>query len=351
MSTNTDQSVIENVKDYYGKELKTNEDLKTNACCTAESVPAFVKPLLADIHDEVSAKYYGCGLVLPENLEGLRVLDLGSGSGRDVYLLSRLVGDKGYVVGVDMTDEQLEVAKEYQEYHREKYGHAKSNVEFLKGDIQELEKLGLEENSFDLIISNSVINLVPNKQKVLKELYRCLKPGGEFYFSDVYADRRIPESLKQDRVLWGECLSGALYRYDFQETAKQTGFLDPRIVKASNLEITNKEVAAKTKDIKFYSITYRLFKLPKLEYQCEDYGQHVVYKGTIPFHETSFTLDQKHVIKKGEEFKVCGNTYLMLHDSRFKDHFEFHGNFETHLGLFKECYDSSEDFISGSSCC
>jgi arsenite methyltransferase len=351
MSTNSDQSVIENVKDYYGKELKSSQDLKTNACCTAEAVPSFVKPILKDIHVEVSSKYYGCGLVLPEELEGLRVLDLGSGSGRDVYLLSKLVGETGEVVGVDMTDEQLDVAREYQEYHREKYGYQKSNVKFLKGDIQKLEELGLEENSFDLIISNCVINLVPNKEQVLNELYRCLKPGGEFYFSDVYSDRRIPKSLQEDKVLWGECLSGALYRYDFQEIAKKTGFLDPRIVKASNLDIHNKEVEEKTKGFKFYSITYRLFKLPELEYQCEDYGQSVVYKGTIPHYEETFTLDQKHVINKGEDFKVCGNTYAMLHDTRFQKHFEFKGDFKNHLGRFEECYDSSEDFISGGSCC
>lgn len=347
-----DEKVLENVKDYYGKELKTNQDLKTNACCTAESVPSYVKPLLADIHDEVSAKYYGCGLVLPENLKGMRVLDLGSGSGRDAFLLSRLVGENGEVIGVDMTDEQLAVANKYIDYHTEKYGYKTPNVKFLKGDIQNLEELGLEANSFDLIISNCVVNLVPNKKKVLQELYRCLKPGGEFYFSDVYADRRISESLRQDKVLWGECLSGALYRYDFQQMAKETGFLDPRIVKASNLEITNAKVATKTKDINFYSITYRLFKLPDLEYQCEDYGHSVTYKGTIEYHPTEFVLDQKHVIKKDEPFKVCGNSYLMLQQTRFQEHFQFQGTFDQHLGLFKDCYESqTEDFITKSSCC
>lgn len=344
--------VLENVQDYYGKELKTNDDLKTNACCTAESVPDYIKPMLKEIHDEVSAKYYGCGLVLPENLQGLKVLDLGSGSGRDAFLLSKLVGEKGKVIGVDMTDEQLAVANKYIDYHTQAYGHSAPNVEFLKGDIQKLAELGLEAESFDLIISNCVINLVPNKEQVLKELYRCLKPGGEFYFSDVYADRRIPEDLKTDKVLWGECLSGALYRYDFQHIAKQAGFLDPRIVKAAHLEITNPEVAQKTKEINFYSITYRLFKLPQLEYQCEDYGQSVTYKGTIPYHPEEFSLDQKHIIKKGVPFKVCGNSYLMLQGTRFKEHFDFQGSFEHHYGLFQDCYDSNaEDFITSSSCC
>lgn len=346
------KEILNSVKDYYGKELKSNNDLKTNACCTFESVPTYVKPLLLEIHEEVSAKYYGCGLVLPENLEGLKILDLGSGSGRDAFLLSNLVGEKGQVVGVDMTDEQLQVANEYIPYHQKKYGYKNSNVSFLKGDIQNLNELGLEENSFDIVISNCVINLVPDKNKVLKQIYKFLKPGGEFYFSDVYCDRRVPQRLKDDQVLWGECLSGALYRYDFQNMAKEQGFLDPRIVKASDLVPTNHEVEQKIEGFKFYSITYRLFKLPELEYQCEDYGQYVIYKGDIPHYENEFQLDQHHVIKKGEKFPVCGNTWMMLKETRFRDHFEFHGDFSNHLGIFKDCYSSpTEDFISSNSCC
>ena len=106
-----------NVKDYYGKTLQGTEDLATDACCTLEDNPAYVRRLLADIHPEVSSRYYGCGLIAPLSLEGASVLDLGSGAGQDAYALSRLVGETGSVVGVDMTPEQLAVAREHKDWH------------------------------------------------------------------------------------------------------------------------------------------------------------------------------------------------------------------------------------------
>ena len=118
---------IQVVKDYYGKTLSGSADLKTEACCTPGDMPTYVKALLANVHDEVLAKYYGCGLVVPSVLEGKRVLDLGSGSGRDAYALAQLVGPTGEVVGIDMTPEQLAVAKAHTEWHARKFGYAKSN--------------------------------------------------------------------------------------------------------------------------------------------------------------------------------------------------------------------------------
>ena len=102
--------MLDSVKDYYGKTLQSSDDLKTDACCTLDQPPQYLKTVLGKIHDEVMMRYYGCGLVAPEQLRGLRILDLGSGSGRDAYALSAMVGETGRVVGVDMTDEQLEVA-------------------------------------------------------------------------------------------------------------------------------------------------------------------------------------------------------------------------------------------------
>src|SRR3990167_2208767 len=146
----------ESVQNYYGKVLQNSGDLKTSACCDPSSMPNWLKPLLAKVNHEVSARYYGCGLVAPALLDGCRVLDLGSGSGRDCYVLSQLVGQNGFVVGVDMTREQLNVADKYVEYHREKFGYPRANVKFLEGYIEDLESLGLEANSFDLVISNCV---------------------------------------------------------------------------------------------------------------------------------------------------------------------------------------------------
>ncbi|MDH4234722.1 MAG: methyltransferase domain-containing protein, partial [Gallionella sp.] len=210
------------VKDYYGKQLQNSDDLKTSACCDATQVPEWLKPLLARIHPEVLSRYYGCGLVCPPLLEGCRILDLGSGSGRDVYALAQLVGARGQVVGVDMTEEQLAVAENYRAYHADSFGF--DNVMFKQGYIEKLDELGLESGSFDVIVSNCVINLSPDKDAVLREVYRLLKPGGEFYFSDVYADRRVPDAVRNDHVLYGECLGGALYWNDFISLSKRHGF-------------------------------------------------------------------------------------------------------------------------------
>ena len=138
-----------------------------------------------NVHSEVKTRYYGCGLVVPDQLAGLRILDLGCGAGRDCYMLSQWVGSTGRVVGVDMTDEQLAVAKKYIEWHRQRHGYSEANVEFYKGYIERLSDLDFPDNSFDIIVSNCVINLSPDKEAVLKEAYRILKPGGELFFSDV----------------------------------------------------------------------------------------------------------------------------------------------------------------------
>jgi arsenite methyltransferase len=323
------------VQDYYGRQLQGSSDLKTSACCDITEVPGWLKSLLANIHPEVLSRYYGCGLVCPPLLEGCRVLDLGSGSGRDVYALSQLVGANGEVVGVDMTDEQLAVAERYREYHGEAFGY--SNVRFLRGYIERLDELDLQDSSFDVIVSNCVINLSPDKDAVLAGVQRLLKPGGEFYFSDVYADRRVPGEVRDDPVLYGECLGGALYWNDFMSLGKRHGFPDPRLVEDRPLVITDAVLAEGAGDIGFFSATYRLFKLNDLESDCEDYGQAVVYKGTIPEHRHGLALDKHHDLEAGRVFPVCGNTWRMLHDTRFKDHFRFLGDFSRHYGLFEGC--------------
>ena len=344
----------DDVKDYYGKVLQGSDDLQTNACCTPDDVPAYLREVLGKIHPEVSEKYYGCGLVAPMVLEGMDVLDLGCGSGRDVYALSGLVGAHGSVVGVDMTNEQLAVARRHRAFHAAAFGHGAPNTVFHNGYIEKLGELGLADESFDIIVSNCVINLSPDKPAVLREAFRLLKPGGELYFSDVYADRRVPAALLQDPVLYGECLSGALYWNDFISLAKAAGFADPRLVEDRVLSIENPEIEAKLGDIGFHSATYRLFKLEGLEPDCEDYGQRVTYKGTMPNGGAEFVLDKGHVFAAGQEVSVCGNTFRMLAESRFAPYFEFDGDFTTHHGIFASCgggmpFDRAAG--AGTSCC
>ena len=325
------------VQDYYGKVLKTSDDLKTDACCTDEGLPAYLKPILSKVHDEVLMRYYGCGLVLPELLQGTKILDLGSGAGRDVYALSALVGEQGEVVGVDMTEEQLAVAEQYRSYHADVFGFQQPNVSFKKGYIEQLDQLDLEPASFDIVVSNCVINLSPDKQAVLQQCHELLKPGGEIYFSDVYAERRVPQELIDDEELYGECISGALYWNDFINLAKQCGFKDPRLVKSRPLAIENAKLQEKLGDRRFFSATYRLFKIDELEAACEDYGQAVRYKGSIEHHPDAFILDEHHVIETGKIFPVCGNTYRMLNDTRFAEHFDFFGDWSNHFSIFEGC--------------
>jgi SAM-dependent methyltransferase len=336
------------VKDYYGKTLKSSDDLKTSACCEGAAPPAHLQRLLGNVHPEVSAKYYGCGLVAPTALAGRRVLDLGSGSGRDAYLLAQLVGADGEIVGVDMTEEQLATADAHVDWHMRRFGYPKTNVRFLKGYIEELDSLGLEPESFDVIISNCVINLSVDKPAVLRGAFDLLKPGGELYFADVYSDRRVSDAIRSDPVLYGECLGGALYWNDFLPMAKRAGFLDPRLVASRPIDAKQEAIKQKLGQAKFFSATYRLFKLAGLETACEDYGQAVIYKGGLAEEPDAFVLDGHHLIERGKVFPVCGNTWRILAETRYAPYFDFIGDFSTHYGIFPGC-GTSLPFATGAS--
>ncbi|WP_020482795.1 methyltransferase domain-containing protein [Methylomonas sp. MK1] len=345
----TSIEISESVRHYYGQVLQSSDDLKTSACCSIDAMPSYLKALLAGLHPEVLERFYGCGSPLPPALEGKTVLDLGCGTGRDCYLLSKLVGPTGRVIGVDMTPEQLEVAVRHRDWHAERFGFA--NVEFLHGHIENLHTVGIADNSIDVVVSNCVINLSPEKPRVLTEIFRVLKPGGELYFSDVFADRRIPIELRQDPVLLGECLGGALYWEDFRRILQDLGCPDVRKVKQNPISIDDPEVFAKIGMVNFDSVTVRAFRMP-LEDRCEDFGQVAVYLGTIDLHPHSFDLDDHHHFETGRPLRVCGNTADMLAGSRYGDHFQVLGDKSRHFGLF-DCSPrpGSESAKADSACC
>jgi SAM-dependent methyltransferase len=347
----TDTAITESVQNYYGQVLKSSQDLKTSACCTLDAMPRHLRPHLADLHPEVVARFYGCGSPLPPALQGCTVLDLGCGSGRDCYLLSRLVGESGRVIGVDMTEVQLAVARRHCDWHAERYGYARSNVEFVQAHIEDLAAAGIADNAVDVVVSNCVINLSADKRRVLAEIFRVLKPGGELYFSDVYADRRIPPALRADPVLLGECLGGALYWEDFRRLMQDLGCPDVRVVQENPITLDDPEVAAKIGMVAFRSVTVRAFKMP-LEDRCEDFGQVAVYKGTLPEHPHAFDLDGHHHFETGRPLRVCGNTADMLGLSRYAGHFELWGNKATHFGLFDGAPPNAHlPLKSGAACC
>lgn len=345
----TTLEISESVQHYYGQVLQSSSDLKTSACCSIDAMPTYLKALLAGLHPEVLERFYGCGSPLPPALTGMTVLDLGCGTGRDCYLLSKLVGPTGRVIGVDMTPEQLEVAVRHRDWHAERFGFA--NVEFLHGHIESLHTVGIADNSIDVVVSNCVINLSPEKPKVLAEIFRVLKPGGELYFSDVFADRRIPSELRQDPVLLGECLGGALYWEDFRRILHDLGCPDVRTVKQNPISLDDPEVFGKIGMVKFDSVTVRAFKMP-LEDRCEDFGQVAVYLGSIEQHPHSFELDDHHHFETGRPLRVCGNTADMLAASRYGRHFQVLGDKSTHFGLF-DCVPGPRSTITQADgvCC
>lgn len=340
---------LNRVKDYYGKVLQSSKDLQTSACCTADSMPLHAREVLRLIHSDIQDRFYGCGSPIPTVLEGKTVLDLGSGTGRDVFIFSKLVGPKGRVIGVDMTDEQLAVARKYIDHQTKAFGFETPNVEFHKGFIEDLSFL--PDESVDIVTSNCVINLSPDKPRVFREVFRVLKPGGELYFSDVYSDRRIPKSLQEDPVLLGECLSGALYTEDFRRIMADLGCRDIRAVSKSPVTLNPGYVFDRLGMCQFSSITIRAFKLD-LEDRCEDYGQVAYYKGTIPGLPHQFVLDDHHTFKTGQPLPVCSNTAAMLAKTRFAPHFQVTGDTSTHFGLFNCApVGATVNSTTAASCC
>lgn len=345
----SDPATQKQLQEYYGTILNNSKDLKSKACCCdGEPLSAGIKNILSAIAPEILARSYGCGSPIPDCLEGCTVLDLGCGAGRDAFLLSRLIGADGRVIGVDMTEEQLTVARSHVGPQMLTFGYEKANVEFRQGYMENLAELGLPDSSMDVVVSNCVINLSPDKPSVFAEIFRVLKPGGELYFADIFAGRRVPRHFMDDPVLHGECLAGAMYHEDFRRLLRESGCPDHRIMKRRKVSLDNPAMEEKIGMIDFYAMTVRAFKLPCLEDICEDYGQSATYLGTIPGHPHGWQLDDHHCLVTGKPMLVCGNTAAMLEETRFGRHFRISGNRSTHFGPFACSGPLSEG--AGTSC-
>jgi len=225
------QDVKSSVKEKYGQAaLRVSEGNTDASCCgssgccgaTTESWDPITSNLYdegqtAGIPAEALLASLGCGnpTALAELNEGESVLDLGSGGGIDVLLSARRVGPAGKAFGLDMTDEMLALANE----NKRKAGA--TNVEFLKGEI---EAIPLPDNSVDVIISNCVINLSADKQRVIDEAFRVLKPGGRFAVSDVVVRGEVPAAVKRNMELWVGCVAGALEEKEYARLLERAGF-------------------------------------------------------------------------------------------------------------------------------
>lgn len=337
----------EAIQQYYGETLTGTTDLKTGACCSPEAMPEHLRAWLRELPREVTDRFYGCGSPIPAALDGATVLDLGCGTGRDAFLVSRLVGPRGRVIGLDMTPAQVGIARDAQAAHREQTGL--DNLDFRSGRIEDLAAAGIDDASIDVVISNCVLNLSPDKASVFAEILRVLKPGGELYFSDIYADRRIPAELLADPVLHGECLAGALYMEDFRRLLAANGVADHRVTARSPVPLLDPEIEARIGMVAFESVTVRAFKLD-LEDRCEDFGQVATYRGSIDHHPHRFVLDDHHTFERDRPLPVCGNTAEMLAQTRYAPHFQISPR-RGHFGLFGGTPAAATDAAASGACC
>ena len=219
------------VRQKYGQAALRAKSGGSSCCGAASAVESCCDPITSNLYsgdqtgalpEEALLASLGCGnpTALAQLNPGETVLDLGSGGGIDVLLSAKRVGPAGKAYGLDMTDEMLELARENQR----KAGA--TNVEFLKGEI---EHIPLPDNSVDVIISNCVINLSADKDQVLREAFRVLKPGGRFAVSDVVTRGAVPEAVRQSMLLWVGCIAGALDEGEYRQKLTRSGFENPDI--------------------------------------------------------------------------------------------------------------------------
>jgi arsenite methyltransferase len=275
-------------------------------CCPVE----YDKKYLAVIPPEVIEKDYGCGDPTRSVRPGETVLDLGSGTGKICFIAAQVVGPAGKVIGVDMTDEMLAVARRNAPLVAERIGYA--NVEFRKGRIQDLKPIVADE-TIDVVVSNCVLNLVEPaaKKQLFAEIHRVLKRGGRAAISDIVSDEDVPEELQRDPELWSGCISGALREGLFLKAFEDAGFYGITLLKRDALPWRT------VQGIEFRSVTIEAFK--GKQGACFERNQAVIYKG--PFKEV--LDDDGHRLRRGERVAVCDKTHQLYKKPPYREHFEF----------------------------
>ena len=313
----------EDVKEFYSEAASTpQEDL----CCPT----SYPKQNIDHIPQEVLDRFYGCGspIINAEIKSGESILDLGSGAGIDCFIASKLVGKEGSVVGVDMTDNMLQVANDSNKLVSKNLGY--NNVEFRKGY---LEDIPAKNKTIDLITSNCVINVSENKSKVFSDIWRVLKDNGRLVISDIVSETQTTEEIRNNKQLWGECLAGALTEADFLSNLEKTGFY--------GIEILKKDYWKDIDNIKFYSITVRAYKYDKSS-SCNFQGHKAIYNG--PFKV--IIDDEGHVFNRNQVVEICTDTLNKLNSAPYLGSFtilEPDGNTEV------QC--CSIDNSASESCC
>ncbi len=334
----TNADVRDDVQERYGAGANAVE---AALCCPIDYDPQYLKIIPQDVLD----RDYGCGDPSRYVREGDIVLDLGSGGGKICFIASQIVGPKGKVIGVDMTDDMLALARKNAPIIAERVGYA--NVDFKRGHIEDLkldmdaldawltknpvksaadmERMDAEilrmksemtliaDNSVDVIVSNCVLNLVSDskKKQLFAEMFRVLKVGGRVAVSDIISDEDSPEALKNDARLWSGCISGALTEMGFIQALEDAGFHGIHVDKfeAEPWQIVE--------GIEYRSATYLAYKGKQGE--CLEKNQAVIYKGPFSFVKD----DDGHVFVRGERSAVCEKTFNLMKREPYADLFYF----------------------------
>lgn len=315
------------------------ESIQADLCCPVD----YDRQLLALLPQEIIDKDYGCGDPSRYVREGDVVLDLGSGSGKICYMAAQLVGATGKVIGVDMNDDMLALAGKYQPEMAEKLGS--DRVEFVKGQIQDLaldltamnryladhpisraedvmalrewqeqqrrEQPLIKDNSIDLVVSNCVLNLVhdSDKDRLVREIFRVVKPGGRVAISDIVSDEPVPQQMKLDPQLWSGCISGAMLEHEFLQAFIAAGFV------AVSFDKWESRPWQVVEGIEFRSVTVTAIK--PSDQPCLDKGHAVIYRG--PFSRVYD--DEGHVFLRGQRMAVCERSYRLLTGAAYSDQF------------------------------
>ncbi len=277
------------VRDFYGKAAETPQ---AELCCPTKFDPE----MIGHIPKEVVDRFYGCGspVTLGELKAGETFVDLGSGAGIDCFIAAKFVGSAGRVIGVDMTDEMLEVANENRPIVAANLDY--DVVEFRKGY---LEQVPVESKSVDLVTSNCVINLSPDKPKVFAEIWRILKDRGRTVIADIVSDRPVPAQLKVNPKLWGECTVGALTEEEFLAKLEEAGFY--------GLSVLKKVYWKTVEGFDFYSVTIEGYKFEKSA-DCRFIGQKAIYLGPMK----SVIDEEGHLFPRNVAVEVCTDTAAKL---------------------------------------
>ena len=277
------------VREFYGAAA---EEPNAELCCPVQPEAED----LAHIPQDVVDRFYGCGspVAAAALTGGESMVDLGSGAGIDCFIAAKKVGPDGRVYGIDMTDQMLEVARACQPQVADSLGY--DAVEFHKGF---LEKIPLDSGVADVVTSNCVINLSPDKPRVLREIWRVLKDHGRMVVADIVSDREVPPRMRADGQLWGECISGALTEEAFLSAIERSGFYGVSILKKSFW----KEVEGCT----FSSVTVRAYKFEK-KAGCQYVGQYAVYLGP----QKAVVDEEGHLFPRGTPIEVCTDTASKL---------------------------------------